>query len=106
MSRLVTRSGLRRVVVYKLSCNDWISCGSGYLSKRAVEVGKKARIGSLVGRQGCVTSEVVSVVNTDIIQDSIYFQTKSGSSYLVVNYSQDAAVMHVTGIDAIRKSVK
>ena len=81
-----------KVVLYKLY-DEWTYCSSGYINPDPIEIGKSVWVGSLSSRAGYETTAVVSMGNTETIQDSIIFETKSGSQYLVVPLEYDLAAV-------------
>ena len=76
--------GHKRVVLYKLFGNEWSRNGFGYLSPNPLEINKRVWVGRRTEQEGFRTSPVIYMVRTNIIPDSVFFETKNRSYYLIV----------------------
>jgi hypothetical protein len=77
-----------RVVAYKVELlkligSEWVRVSVGYLSPNPIRKGVQVWVGSLSSRDGYSTTPVTKVVNVKNIEESVYFETESGSMYLV-----------------------
>ena len=75
-----------KVRLYKFVDHEWVYGSSGNIDCNPIQVGDNVWVGSISSRTGYRTSAVTKVENINSFGDidqSVYFETESGSRYCV-----------------------